>query len=697
MVDLVQTSRDGDVGVITLNNPPVNALGPDLIAGIRTAFESLLADNSVRAIVLTGAGKAFCGGADIRQFARLRGSNLSAADIFNPLLNALEDSAKPVIAAIHGVCLGGGLEMAMACHYRLATATAQLGQPEVKLGLIPGAGGTQRLPRLAGIAKAAEMIATGASVSSVDARKCGIVDRVIEDNLLAESIKFARNARGTPPRTRDLTMIGVPYVPVLAAVHKKATHLLAPQKAVEAVIAAARLPFDDGLRFEARLFQDCLASEQSRALIHVFFSEREVAKMPGLPTETKPVRRAAVVGAGAMGAGIATVYANSGIPVILMDVMGEALDRGMQSIRKTFAGLVEKGRLTPEDADARYARIRPTLTYDELADADVIVEAVFEDLELKKRVFADLDKVAKPDAILATNTSTLDVDALAAATSRPGQVIGHHFFSPAPVMKLLEIVRGKQTSPAVQATSLAIAKTLGKIGVPVGNSWGFVGNRLFMSYLAEAQMLVEEGAAVSAVDAALTDFGMAMGPFAADDLAGIDVGWRVRKENPGLLPPGVRVPIVADKLYDLGRYGQKTGAGWYRYEGHKPVQDPEVTQLIAESARSAGIARRDVPSAEFVERTIYALINEGAKTLEEGIALRASDIDIIHIYGYGFPAHRGGPMWFADTLGVRNVLERVRQFQRDHGPAWKPAALLERLAAENKSFADLDGENADNQ
>jgi 3-hydroxyacyl-CoA dehydrogenase len=694
MADLVQTSRDGDVGVITLNNPPVNALGPDLIAGIRTAFDALLSDNSVRAIVLTGAGKAFCGGADIRQFAGLRGRKLSASDIFNPLLNSLEDSAKPVVAAIHGVCLGGGLELAMACHYRLATATAQLGQPEVKLGLIPGAGGTQRLPRLAGVAKAAEMIATGASVGAVDARNFGIVDRVVDGDLLVEAVKFARNVRGTPPRTRDLTMVGNPDVTVRGAVQKKAAHLLAPQKAVEAVIAAARLPFEEGLRYEARLFQDCLLSEQSQALIHLFFSEREVGKVAGLPTETMPIRRAAVVGAGTMGAGIATVYANAGIPVVLKEVSKEALDRGMQTIRKTLAGSVEKGRLSPEDADARYARIRPALSYDGFADADIIVEAVFEDLALKKRTFAELGKVARPDAILATNTSTLDVDAIAAVTSRPQQVIGHHFFSPAPVMKLLEIVRGTATSPTVLATSLALAKTLNKIGVPVGHAWGFVGNRLFFAYLREAHLLVEEGASVAAIDAALTEFGMAMGPFAVDDLAGIDVGWRVRKENPRLSPPNRRSPVIADKLYDLGRYGQKTGAGWYRYEGRKAVPDPEVTKLIEVTARSAGIAPRDVPRAELLERPIYALINEGAKVLEEGVALRASDIDVIYVYGYGFPAHRGGPMWYADAVGLKTVLKAVRQLECDHGPAWKPAPLLERLAADNKSFADLDREKS---
>ncbi len=690
MNDFVTLSRDADVGIITIGNPPVNALSGEVIAGLRTAVESLLADASVRAIVLTGAGKAFCGGADIKEFAKLRSGKVAAADVFNPLLNALEESPKPIIAAINGICFGGGLELAMACHYRIAVGTAQVGQPEVKLGLIPGAGGTQRLPRLASIAKAAEMCATGNPIGAAEAQKIGIVDKVAEGDLRAEAIQFARGLSGPPRRTRDLPVAAMPTAPILAAVRQKAPHLLAPQKAVEAVDAAARLPFAEGLKFEARLFQECLLSDQSKALIHIFFSEREVGKIPGLPKETLPIRRAAVVGAGTMGGGIATVYANAGIPVMLREVAQDALDRGMQTIQKNFAASVQKGRLTQAEMERRLGLIRPTLTFDGFGDADIIAEAVFENMELKKKVFAELDKVARPDAILATNTSTLDVDAIAAATSRPQQVIGHHFFSPANVMKLLEIVRGKKTNPAVIATSLALAKTLGKVGVLVGNAWGFVGNRLFFPYLREAQLLVEDGATVEAVDRALTEFGMAMGPIAVDDLAGIDVGWRVRQEYPQLSPPGQRTPLVADKLYELGRYGQKTGAGWYRYEGRTPVVDPVVTTLIEETARDAEINRRSVPAAELIERPIYALINEGAKVLEEGVALRAADIDVMYIYGYGFPPHRGGPMWYADTVGLKTVLERVRQFEREHGPAWKPAALLVRLAEEERTFAEYD-------
>jgi 3-hydroxyacyl-CoA dehydrogenase len=688
--DLVNVSRDGDVGIITIDNPPVNALSSEVIAGLRAAFGAFLADLAVQAFILTGTGRAFCGGADIKEFAHLRSGKVTAGDVFNPLLNSMEESAKPVVAAINGICFGGGLELAMACHYRIASASAQVGQPEVKLGLIPGAGGTQRLPRLAGLAKAAELCAGGNPIGAAEAKAIGVVDEVVQDNLLPAAIRFIRGRSGPPRRTRDLTLVAVPTGPTVAEIRHKATRLLAPRKAIEAIEAAARLPFVEGLKVEAKLFQECLLSDQSKSLIHVFFSEREVSKVPGLPKDALPVRRAAVVGAGTMGAGIATVYANAGIPVILREVAQDALDRGMQSIQKTLAASVQKGRLTQGDMDRRLALIRPTLTIDGFGDADIIVEAVFENMELKKRVFSELDKAVRPNAIMATNTSTLDVDAIAAATSRPQQVIGHHFFSPANVMKLLEIVRGKATSPTVIATSLALAKTLGKVGVLVGNAWGFVGNRLFFPYLREAQLLVEDGATVESVDAALTDFGMAMGPFAVDDLAGIDVGWRVRQEYPQLSPAGERSPLVADKLFEMGRYGQKTGSGWYRYDGRTPVVDPVVTNLIEETARAAGISRRSVPAAELVERPVYALINEGAKVLEEGIALRAADIDVMYIYGYGFPPHRGGPMWYADTVGLKTVLERVRQFEREHGAAWKPAAMLVRLAEEGRTFAEYD-------
>jgi 3-hydroxyacyl-CoA dehydrogenase len=704
MNNLVMVTRDGDVGVLTVNNPPVNALSPGVPEGIVAGVEAFQKDATIRAIVLIGGGRTFIAGADIKEFGKIT-SGQKRPDIgLQTLLLTLEDCHKPVVAAIHGTAFGGGLETAMACHYRVGVAAAQVGQPEVKLGLIPGAGGTQRLPRLAGVAKAAEMCATGEPVRAADALQAGILDCVVDGDLLQGAVAFAREVadRGGPPRkTRDLTdKLGDRAAALQAlqvvrdAVRKRARGLMAPGKVIDAIEAAVTLPFADGFRREAELFRECLFSDQSRGLIHVFFGERAVAKVPGLAKEVTPlpIRRAAVVGAGTMGGGITMAYANAGIPVLLKEVDQPALDRSLATIKKNYAGSVQKGRLSQQQMDQRLALIQPTLSFDGFKDVDIVVEAVFEGMELKKQVFAELDSVTRPDAILASNTSTLDIDAIASATSRPQQVIGHHFFSPANVMRLLEIVRGKQSSPAVIATSMGLAKTLGKVGVLVGNCRGFVGNRMFHPYQREAQFLLEEGATVEQVDAALTDFGTAMGPLAVGDLAGLDVGWRIRKEYRHLEPAGRRAPLVADRLCEMGRYGQKTGAGWYRYpEGSRaPVADPEVERLIEESARGAGIARRTIAPEEIVERTVYALVNEGARILEEGIALRAVDIDIVYVHGYGFPAYRGGPMWYADTVGLKQVYDRVCQFEKQHGDVWAPAPLLKRLAESGKTFAELD-------
>jgi 3-hydroxyacyl-CoA dehydrogenase len=706
MSELVVVTRDGDVGILTVNNPPVNALSPGVPEGIVAAVEALGKDAGIRAIVLIGGGRTFIAGADIKEFGKIT-SGQKRPDIgLQTLLLALEDCPKPVVAAIHGTAFGGGLETAMACHYRVGVATAQVGQPEVKLGLIPGAGGTQRLPRLAGVAKAAEMCAGGEPVKAADALQAGILDRVVDGDLLQGAVAFAREVADRPPRrTRDLTdKIGDRAAALQAlqtvrdAVRKRARGLMAPLKALDAIEAAVTLPFAEGCRREAELFRECLFSDQSKGLIHVFFGERAVAKVPGLPKDVTPlpIRRAAVVGAGTMGGGITMAYANAGIPVLLKEVDQAALDRGLATIRKNYAGSVQKGRLSQQQMDQRLTLIQPTLTFDGFKDADIVVEAVFEGMELKKQVFAELDRVTRPDAVLASNTSTLDIDAIASATSRPQQVIGHHFFSPANVMRLLEIVRGKHSSPAVIVTSMGLAKALGKVGVLVGNCRGFVGNRMFHPYQREAQFLLEEGATVGQVDSALTDFGMAMGPLAVGDLAGLDVGWRIRKEYRHLEPAGQRIPLVADRLCEMGRYGQKTGAGWYRYpEGSRaPVADPEVERIIEESARAVGIPRGSISAEEIVERTIYALVNEGARILEEGIALRAVDIDIVYVNGYGFPAYRGGPMWYADTVGLKQVCERVRQFEKQHGDLWTPAPLLVRLAESGQAFADLDRESA---
>ncbi|HJZ58039.1 MAG TPA: 3-hydroxyacyl-CoA dehydrogenase NAD-binding domain-containing protein [Gemmataceae bacterium] len=704
MSELVTLTRDGDIGVITVNNPPVNALSPGVPEGIVAALQALQTDATIKGVVLIGGGRTFIAGADIKEFVKITSGGKQSGLGLDPLLSALEDSTKPVVCAIHGTALGGGLEIAMACHYRVAAAGAQLGQPEVKLGLIPGAGGTQRLPRLAGIVKAAEMCAGGEPVGAAAALASGILDKIVDADLLVGAVAFAREvaARGGPLRkTRDLPVKPADPAALAAvreAVQKKARGLLAPFKAVEAVEGSATLPFAEGCKRERELFWETLFSDQSKALVHVFFAEREVAKVPGITKDTPrvPIRRAAVVGAGTMGGGIAMTYANAGIPVLLKEVAQDALDRGLATIRRNYTNTVQKGRLTQQQMDERLARIEPTLTYDRFQDADIVVEAVFEGMALKKQVFAELDKVARPDAILASNTSTLDIDQIASATTRPDRVIGHHFFSPANVMKLLEIVRGKKSGPDVIATSLELAKRLGKVGVLVGNCRAFVGNRMFDPYVREAQFLVEEGARIEEVDAALVAFGMAMGPLAVLDLAGLDVGWRIRKEGGFADPPGRKAYRVEDRLCEQGHFGQKTGAGWYRYEpgSRTPLPNPDAARLAEEVVRESGIAQRTITSEEIVERTVYALVNEGARILEEGIALRAGDIDIVYVYGYGFPASRGGPMWYAGTVGLKNVYDRIRQFEEQHGDRWAPAPLLKELAAAGKTFADFDRERA---
>jgi 3-hydroxyacyl-CoA dehydrogenase len=602
--------------------------------------------------------------------------------------------------AIHGTAFGGGLELAMAGHYRVAVPSAQVGQPEVKLGLIPGAAGTQRLPRLAGVAKAVEMCVSGNPVKAEEALKFGIVDRIIEGDLLAGAVAFAREAASKPARkTRERNeKLGNAaenaqiFSSARETAAKKQRGLLAPVAAIDAVEAATKLSFGEGCKLEQKLFIECLFSEQSKSLIHVFFSEREVNKIPDVPKETPmiPIKSAAVVGAGTMGGGIAMVLANAGIPVILKDADQPALDRGLATIQKNYANSVQRGRFSQQVAEERFKRITPTLTYDDFSSVDLVIEAVFEGMALKKEVFKELDRVCRQGAILASNTSTLSIDEIAASTSRPASVIGTHFFSPANVMRLLEIVRGKAASKEVIATCMQLSKTLGKVGVLVGNCRGFVGNRMFGPYRREAQFLVEEGASVEAVDRALSDFGMAMGPLATGDLAGLDVGWRIRKEYRHLEVPGIRQPFTEDRLCELGRYGQKTGAGWYKYDDQRrATPDPLVAELIAKWVAEAGIAQRQISAAEIADRCLYALVNEGARILEEGYALRASDIDIIYINGYGFPAHRGGPMWYADTAGLKQVYERISEFQRQHGEIWQPAPLLKRLAEQGKTFAEF--------
>ena len=697
--NLVQISKDGEIAVITINNPPVNALSPGVPEGIAEAIDSIAADNQVKAAVLIGAGKTFVAGADIKEFAKITAGERRGSGLVQLLLK-MEDCPKPLVAAIHGTAFGGGLELAMAAHYRVASPGAEVGQPEVKLGIIPGAAGTQRLPRLAGVPKAVEMCAEGNPVKASEAFECGILDRLMDGDLGAGAVAFARQIAGKPgPKTRERNeKLGTPEhnAPIFAAARQNARSrqrgMSAPLAAIDAVEAATLMPFEQGSDFERNRFIECLFSEQSKALIHVFFGEREVSKVPGVPKETPvlPVRAAAVVGAGTMGGGIAMVFANAGIPVLLKEVDQPSLDRGLANIQRNYANSVSKGRLTQPFVDERLRLIQPTLSFDGFSTVDMVIEAVFEGMELKKQVFAELDRVCKPGVILASNTSTLNIDEIASSTARPEFVIGTHFFSPANVMRLLEVVRGRATSKEVIATCMQLPKKLGKVGVLVGNCMGFVGNRMFRPYRREAQFLVEEGANVEAVDKALFDFGMAMGPLATGDLAGLDVGWRIRREYRQLQDPNVRQPFAEDKLCELGRFGQKTGAGWYKYDQQRRAEsDPTVPALLKEWTEKAGIPQRVISSDEIVDRCLYAMVNEGARILDEGYALRATDIDIIYLYGYGFPSYRGGPMWYADRVGLDKVHNRVCEFHRQFGVLWEPAPLLEQLASEGKTFSDF--------
>ncbi len=701
MSNLVRVSKENDIAVITIDNPPVNALSPGVPEGIWAAIDEMNADPAIAAAVVIGGGRTFVAGADIKEFGKMTSGGPRRSLL--PLLLHIEDSAKPVVMAIHGTAFGGGLELAMAGHYRVASPTAQVGQPEVKLGIIPGAGGTQRLPRLVGVARAVEMCAEGKPVSTRDVSALGLIDRLIEGDLLAGAVAFAREISSKPaPKTRERAeKLGSPtenvaiFATARAAAAKKQRGMQAPLAAIDAVEAATRLPFEEGCQAEAKLFTECLFSDQSKALIHVFFGEREVAKIPDIPKGTPviPVNRVAVVGSGTMGGGIAMVFANTGIPVLLKDVDEATLNVGMDKIRKNYASSVQRGRFTKTFVDERLQLMTPVLNYDSFSEVDMVVEAVFEGMALKKSVFADLDRACRPGAILASNTSTLNIDEIASATSRPEAVIGTHFFSPANVMRLLEIVRGKKSSKEVIATCMQLSKRLGKIGVLVGNCRGFVGNRMFGPYRREAQFLIEEGAEVEAVDRALVEFGNAMGPLATGDLAGLDVGWRIRKEYRHLEKPGIRQPFAEDRLCEMGRYGQKTGRGWYQYDENRQASvDPEVTALVRKWSAEAGIPQRRISAEEIVDRCIYALVNEGARILEEGYALRAVDIDIIYLNGYGFPAYRGGPMWHADTVGLRKVYQRICEFQQQLGELWAPAPLLKRLAEAGKTFAEFDKE-----
>ena len=678
----VTVTRDGDVAVLTMNNPPVNALGLALRQGLMAALDALRGDASVKAIVLAGTARAFSGGADITEFGgAMQDPNL------RQVITAVEDMPVPVVAAMQGVALGGGLELALGCHARVAWPAAKMGLPEVKLGLLPGAGGTQRLPRVAGVEKALSMIVTGTPIDAADAQAAGVVDLVTDGPYPGAAVAYARTVTDRrrvrdredklEPARADAGLIDRVAAPLL-----KASGAQAPRACVESVRAAVQMPFDDGAANERRLFEGLVTGDESRAQRHAFFAEREAQKAKLPPgTEPRPVHRAAVIGAGTMGGGIAMCFANAGIPVTVIETEQAALDRGLARIAELYATSAKRGSITAAQADERRGRIRGQLGLDGVRDADIVVEAVFEEMGIKKQVFAELDRLAKPGAVLATNTSYLDIDEIAAATSRPGDVLGMHFFSPANVMKLLEVVRGRSTSPAVIATAADMGKKLSKVGVVVGNCFGFVGNRMLARRTDAAERLLLDGASPQEVDAALTAFGFRMGPFAMSDLAGLDIGMRIRKAF------GKRAP-VADALCDAGRYGQKTGSGYYLYDGRAATPDPAVDAIIAAESAKLGITRRPIGADEITERLIYPMINEGARILEEGIAERPGDIDAIWLHGYNWPAWRGGPMFYADLIGLARIRDRLQDFHAATGDeALRPAPLLARLADAGQGFS----------
>jgi len=683
----VALARRGRVAVLTVDNPPVNALSQHVRQGLRDGVKQAAADAEAVAIVLVCAGRTFIAGADITEF----GKPLAEPGL-HEVLDLIEGAPKPVVAAIHGTALGGGLEVALACHYRVAVKTARLGLPEVKLGLLPGAGGTQRLPRVVGVEKALAMIVGGDPIGASEALKDGLVDEIVDGDLTTAAMAFAEKIvaeRRPLKKIRDLDEKLAPargkpeaFASFRKSVARQTRGFRAPERCIQCVEAAVNLPFDRGIERERELFFEVLSSPESKAQRYFFFAEREAAKIPDVPADTpaREIRAAAVIGAGTMGGGIAMNFANVGIPVTVVEVAREALDRGLAVVRKNYETTAAKGRLTSQDVEKRLGLIRGTTEFAAIADADIVVEAVFEEMPIKKQVFALLDAVAKADALLATNTSTLDVDEIASATARPESVIGMHFFSPANVMRLVEVVRAAKTSKTAVATAMSASRRIQKVPVLVGVCFGFVGNRMLEERGREADKLVLEGALPQQIDKVLYDFGFPMGPFAMHDLAGLDVSWRIRK---GL----GKKSTVADRLCELGRFGQKNGAGYYRYGADRAATpDPEVERIILEASSRLGIERRPIADDEILARLLYPMVNEGAKILDEKIAIRASDIDVIWVYGYGWPMYRGGPMFWADQVGLRTIRDKLLEWQKHEGAVWKPAPRLERLVAEGKGF-----------
>ena len=695
MSDVIEFRKEGDVGVITINNPPANALSFAVVKGISEAVTSCKEDDSILAVVITGAGRMFVAGADIREFNMIRPVDVPE---FHVLIKELEDSPKPIVAAINGIAFGGGLELAMGCHYRLIASGALVGQPEVKLGIIPGAGGTQRLPRLVGIEIALEMIVEGEPINAERALKIGVVDELLEDNFLGQAISFAKKRVPDGPRptsginNRLKNFKSEIFDDFRAKITPKSRGLDAPYECINAVEVASNKSFEEGMRFERETFLRLRDGSKSKAMRYMFFAEREVAKIPDISKETivQAIDGAAVIGSGTMGGGIAMNFANAGIPVFLVDVSQEVLDAGLDKVRQNYARSVSSGRFSQDIMDERMALITGTTDYEDVAGADIIIEAVFEDMVLKKKIFRELDEICKPEAILASNTSSLDINEIAASTSRPEKVCGTHFFSPANVMKLMENVRGELSSLETIATVMKLSKTLQKTGVLVGVGDGFVGNRMLHVAARVAEFMVEQGALPWQVDKVIYEFGFPMGPFAMNDLAGVDVRYSIRQEQKKLYGDR-RQSIILDRLYETGRYGQKTGGGWYTYENNSRIgaPEPKVEALIIETSKEIGFERRKFSDEEILERYLYSIINAGAHVLEEGLALRSGDIDVIWHYGYGFPRYNGGPMFYADLIGLNNIYEKVSQYYDEYGDWLRPSKLLKSLADTGKSFSNL--------
>lgn len=700
MSNVVSYELVDNIGVISVNSPPVNALSQQVREGILNAVTSAQ-DDACEAIVLRCEGRTFIAGADITEFGKP-----PMEPGLPVVLTAIENSSKPVIAAIHGTALGGGFEVSLACHYRCAIASAKVGLPEVKLGLLPGAGGTQRVPRIAGVKAALDMISTGNPIAAAKANAMGLVDEIIQsDDLKAGAIQYAKDlvASGAPlKRIRDITIDPSTIEPgFFEAARKKlalrARGQIAPDKIVSCIEAAVNLPMDQGLERERELFRELVTSPESAAMRHIFFAERQAAKIKDLPRDTpiRDIKKVAIIGGGTMGGGIAMCFANVGIPVVMLEISDEALQRGMNIINKNYKITVQKGKLDPDKMQDRLDLITGTTDYADLGDVDLVIEAVFENLELKKEIFAKLDAVCKQGAILASNTSYQDIDAIAEATARPEDVLGMHFFSPANVMKLLEVVRGAKTADDVLATSMQIGKKIGKVVALSRVCYGFIGNRMLGGYGREAQMLLMDGCTPAQVDSALERFGMAMGPLAMGDLAGLDVGYKARQARTDL-PDDPKLYRMGTLLVEMGRHGQKTGSGFYKYdpETRKRMSDPEVEAMIKEEAAKIGVEQRDISDEEIMQRCFYPLINEGALILEEGIAQRPGDIDVVYVFGYAFPAAKGGPMHYADHVGLKNVYDKICEFRDREGGEqyWKPAPLLEKLAKEGKTFAEWGSE-----